>query len=446
MTDITLDIIPQRSALLEGHATEIHTLVRVRAPRNPDTAEHQRPPLNLALVLDRSGSMRGQPIAEAKRCAYYIVDKLTAQDRLALVAYDDTIDLVVPSQPVTDKDRIKSAISEIHSRGLTDLHGGWLRGATENMHADVGKEFISRVLLLSDGQANQGVTAAAEIARDCSDMAEQGVSTSTYGLGQSFNEDLMVQMAEAGGGQSYYGETAEDLMDPFQEEFSLLANTCARQLQLALQVPEGVSLEVMNDYRRLEDGRWQLRDLAYEGEVWALVKLVVPAHIEPEQAGNALKVLNATLQFVENEAEAPTELNATLWLPRVPAAAWNAIVEAETVVARIQEIRVAQLQRQVREAAMREDWIGVDNCMGMALVEAKDNAWVKESLASLRGYAKQRDSARMAKEARYSSDKLTKRMASQDEEVTQYNQSDEYLKPAYLRKKREQGRRIDHDD
>jgi Ca-activated chloride channel family protein len=95
---------------------------------------------------------------------------------------------------------------------------------------------LKRVILLSDGQANEGLTDAAAIAAQCAEWAARGVTTSTYGLGNSFNEELMVAMARAGGGNHYYGDTAEDLMDPFQQELELLGNLCLRDLRLSAAV------------------------------------------------------------------------------------------------------------------------------------------------------------------------------------------------------------------
>ena len=201
MTDITFDIVAQRSALIEGHNTEIHAMVRVRAPEMPGQEESKRRPLNLALVLDRSGSMHGKPLAEAKRCAEFVVDSLDQHDFISIVAYDYKVTVVVPSQRVVNKTLLKQAIASIYEGGSTALFDGWHSGAEESLGAGVGHEFISRVLLISDGWANVGLTRASEIARYCAQMAEQGISTSTYGLGHHFNEDLMVEMARAGAGQ-----------------------------------------------------------------------------------------------------------------------------------------------------------------------------------------------------------------------------------------------------
>lgn len=139
---------------------------------------------------------------------------------------------------------------------------------------------LKRVILLSDGQANQGLTDAAEIAIQCARWATHGVTTSTYGLGRNFNEELMIAMARAGGGSSYYGDTAEDLMEPFERELELLGNLCLRELRLAVQVPEGVEVQVLNDLPRT-DGQWHLSDLAWGAEAWAVLRLKVPAMLLP---------------------------------------------------------------------------------------------------------------------------------------------------------------------
>jgi Ca-activated chloride channel family protein len=110
-------------------------------------------------------------------------------------------------------------------------------------------------------------------------MADAGVGTSTYGLGQGFNEELMTAMARAGRGNAYYGQTAEDLMDPFREEFDLMSALCARRLRLAVAPARGVRVEILNQYRTDAEGRTMLLDLAYGGEAWAVMRLTVPCSV-----------------------------------------------------------------------------------------------------------------------------------------------------------------------
>lgn len=445
MTDIKFDILPQRSALLAEHHTEVFALVRAQAPSRPQDSENDRMPLNLSLVLDRSGSMSGKPLEEAKCCAAYIVDQLDSRDRVSLVAYDNRVDVLIPSTPVTDKAGLKRVIDGIYSGGSTDLYGGWEEGAKQCLIA-AGSDCLSRVLLLSDGCANHGLTRPEEVAPFLAEMLEAGVSTSTYGLGHHFNEELMVEMAKAGSGQSYYGESAEDLLDPFQEEFSLMSALCARRVKLTLSAPIGVTFELLNDYRHLTGTTWQMPDLAYDGEAWALVKLNVSNDIPPDGTTGDIEVLRAFISYTDVESDAPDTRSYTLRLPRIDASAWAAIAMDERVTGRVQEIRVAQLQTEVREAALRRDWDSVDRLVAQAEEEAGDNAWVKESLQTLKRYARRRDRERMSKEAMYMSRKMSHRLAEHDEDSRTYFQDVESSKAGYLRKKREQGKRMDRPD
>jgi len=104
------------------------------------------------------------------------------------------------------------------------------------------------VILLSDGCANHGLLDHDQIYAQCAELARAGVSTSTYGLGHGFNEELMIGMARHGQGSSYYGQTADDLMDPFREEFELLNALCARRLRLEIAPAAGVKAKMLNDY------------------------------------------------------------------------------------------------------------------------------------------------------------------------------------------------------
>ena len=139
MTDIKFDILPQRSAVMAGHNTDVFALVRAQAPSRATGKDNNRMPLNLSLVLDRSGSMSGKPLEEAKRCAAYIVDQLDSRDRVSVVVYDNRVDVLVPSAQVTDKAQIKRIISSIHSGGSTNLYGGWEEGVKQCLIAAEGE-------------------------------------------------------------------------------------------------------------------------------------------------------------------------------------------------------------------------------------------------------------------------------------------------------------------
>ncbi|MEH6626577.1 MAG: VWA domain-containing protein [Motiliproteus sp.] len=432
MENITVSIVPQKAGLISNSNNVVNALVRIEAPDMPTTPV-ERAPLNLALVLDRSGSMNGQPMMEAVRCARYVVDHLQQQDRCAIVIYDNEVEVIVPSQHVSDKKVFHRALERVESRGMTALHDGWLAGAEQTaLHPSV--DALSRVMLISDGGANAGLTDPQAIAEHCRELASAGVTTSTYGLGQHFNEDLMATMASAGNGNAYYGESAEDLIDPFREEFDLLSNLFATNIELQLEAPAEIQLKVLNGYKKLDNGAYQIPSLAYGGEVWAMIEMQVPRGYFDGLMSVSVK---ATGQAGVQMAGSATLAD----LPILAAADYDALQPNALATARKQEVMVADYQRRAREASLKGDWAAVDILIEEATELAEDNEWLGDSLNSLRRYSLNRDGARFSKEAMYSSSKLSSRVADKYEERASYCRTMEDSKPAFLRRKMEQGKR-----
>jgi Ca-activated chloride channel family protein len=270
-------------------------------------------------------------------------------------------------------------------------------------------------------------------------LTESGVSTSTYGLGASFNEELLSAMADAGGGQAYYGETAEDLLDPFREEFDLLSAMCGCKLRLRLDPSRGVSVRVLNDYRADAEGRSILPDLAYGSVAWALLKVRVPASLAAESPGGTLHILSACVEYEDGEGRSRQTEPAHLRLTPLPAAAYADVAQDDTVVARAREIRAAELLQEARTAAQRHDWEAVDSLLASARAEAGENEWVAATISALQEYASLRDQARFSKEAYFASRKKRMRLAEPNESSA-YLPDREALKPGYARRKPRQGK------
>ncbi len=435
MTDFTL--AAQRPALLKGFDNEFHILAKLKAPERPEDTR-ERKPLNLSIVIDRSGSMSGQPLEEAKKCASMIVNSLKGTDRISVITYDDNANIIVSSTKAVHKTEILRAIERIRSGGMTDLHSGWLLAA-EQVARYKTENSINRVLLLSDGMANTGLTDQYEINSQCSELAETGVTTSTYGLGEHFNERLMVEMGRAGRGQSYYGQKVEDLEDPFREEFDLLSNTIASKLEIFVEYPDFVKLELLNNYNG-RDPLWKMPDLAYGGEAWALFKLTIKEG--DLQRSGRVDILRSHISYEDINGERVQTPIRSIRLRPVNENAFGALVEDPVIRTRIQEVRAASLQDVAREAADRGDWGAVEVAIKQAEEEAIDNAWIRENLKSLRRYAAIRERNAFSKEAMYSADKFRSRLSSSIENSRDYSVDEENIKPMYLRRKEERGKRM----
>jgi Ca-activated chloride channel homolog len=215
-----IELIVERGALPEGGGT-VRALLTAYVDFPP--FDRDRDPLSVALVIDRSGSMSGEPLHYAKRAAITAVTALVDGDRVAVVTYDSEVRAIVPSTAVTaDRSAIVRAIEHVDSGGNTALHAGWVEGCTQVLTAPVASG-LGRVVLLSDGQANAGITDPAQIADDVHRLTADGVTTSAIGLGRSFNENLMRAIADAGAGRYAFVETPDQLEEFFAMELAGLS-------------------------------------------------------------------------------------------------------------------------------------------------------------------------------------------------------------------------------
>jgi Ca-activated chloride channel family protein len=430
---LKLSLVPLRQAIANTDKASVDILVRVAGP-DQALEGARRQTLNLALVLDRSGSMSGQAFHEAQQCAVEVVRKLGPDDYVSVVAYDDEVELVWRASRVTDPEAIVRKILAIQVGGSTALYDGWLAGA-EQASINQRKADVSRVLLLSDGGANFGLTDPFEISQACGRMADVGVSTSTYGLGHHFNEQLMSAMAEAGRGNAYYGATAADLKDPFEAEFDLLRALAGRSVQVMLSSPHG-AVDVLNTYAKV-DGYWQLPDVPFGGEAWLLARLTLTGR---RQVGERVGVGASLRYLIEGERQGTEGVDLRLQV--VAPEDLGHFPEDSTVARRSVEVGFARLQERARDAARDRDWESVERLISQARELAAGHDWLAASLASLEGYARLRDEEAFAKEAHYRSRKLMARVAASAEDEGQWSIVAEQSQPSYLRRKQEEGKAL----
>lgn len=243
--------------------------------------KRERAPVNVALVLDRSGSMGGRKIELASQAVERALQMLRPTDRFSLVVYDDRVDVVVESTPATPEavNNAMRRMRDVGARGSTDLGGGWLRGC-EQVAAHAVPDSVSRALLLTDGLANVGITDPSELNRHADELRQRGVATSTFGVGEDFDERLLQSMADRGGGHFYYIERPEQIVDLLTSELGETLEVVARDVALDVTPPGGARAQALNAVRTspTKSGlRCELGDLVSNQEVSLLLAVEFPS-------------------------------------------------------------------------------------------------------------------------------------------------------------------------
>lgn len=234
-----------RSRVLSGVEQDLFVLVKLNVPDSVVNNNAVRTDLTLSMVIDRSGSMSGDKLSYVKEAANHVVDNLSARDKLGIVEYDDKVNTLWPLRKVESAEMVKNLISSLSARGSTNLYGGLAEGVKQVQNAYYSDN-INRVILLSDGLANQGVTDPNEISRRVAEASRAGITVSTIGVGVNYNEDLMQSIAENGRGNYYFIEDPTQMTSIFTEELNSMFKTVAKDLKMTFKQSETInSVEVI---------------------------------------------------------------------------------------------------------------------------------------------------------------------------------------------------------
>jgi Ca-activated chloride channel family protein len=234
---VQLKIEAGQEALLAGSTQRLFIKVGLEGIAPPK--DQERAPINVALVLDRSGSMSGEKIENARQAALAALEYLNNRDTIALVTYDDKVDVPFAAAQLENKAAVQRAIRKIDTGGMTALFAGVSEGANQ-LKRFLDRERINRIVLISDGLANVGPDTPEELGSLGRKLAQKRISISTIGLGLRYNEDLMMRLADASDGNHAFVEDAEQLAGIFRKEFGELGTVVAQAATVIIQCEEGV--------------------------------------------------------------------------------------------------------------------------------------------------------------------------------------------------------------
>ena len=300
--DLDRAVLPAESS---GRAIIKICLDGVRRPRHD-----VRPPVNLALVIDRSGSMGGEKLEKAKEAAREMLRHLSSDDIFSLVAFESGVQTLIGAQPVGDGRAIERAIDSIVAGGSTALFAGVSQGASEVREYIESGRYVNRIVLLSDGIANVGPSSPEELGRLGAALVKEGISVTTVGLGLGYNEDLMTQLAQRSDGNTYFVESSGDLPRIFAAELGDVLNVVARRVVVEIEFPVGV--RPLNFIGREGVIRGQKAELTlnqlYGGqEKFALVE----AEVTPPESGTESEIARARVSYDDTLTQRNITLTAT---------------------------------------------------------------------------------------------------------------------------------------
>ena len=293
---MTFNVQTDRTRIRTTGKSTRYVLLSFTAPESPTNGK--RDPVNVAFVIDRSGSMGGSKIELARDAVVQALRMLKASDRFSVVAYDDQVDVLVPST-LASSEAIRNAIAgvqRLQARGSTDLSGGWLKGC-EEIAQHLQESQVARCILLTDGLANHGITDQGELARHAEQLRARGISTSTIGLGVDFNERMLESLSRAGGGHFYYVETAIQIGDCLTSELGEALEIVARDVAIVAKFDEGIDVTTLNRFpvRQEPGGRVSVRlgDLTSRQDVSVVLKVTFPKGDEKATAAVVFEVMDA---------------------------------------------------------------------------------------------------------------------------------------------------------
>jgi len=277
--------------------------------RSRDLDTDRRIPINLALVIDTSGSMEGQPIEDARAASLALLNMLRPGDRLSVVTFGSSTNVLVPSEPLRRRGlvRLRERIAEMSAQGTTDLGGG-LQAGLQQVMAHLDDSGINRVVLLSDGVPNdatpiEGLAGAA---------GQRGVPIIALGLGLDYDEILLGRMAQLSGGRYHYIEDSNRVAEVFQSEVLRLQRVVARNTILNVMPGPGVSIETVIGQEVTRNGRGvqlSLGELADGDEREFVVQLVTPER----RVGANVELFDAVVSY-SDAIEASGTIESRLFL------------------------------------------------------------------------------------------------------------------------------------
>jgi Ca-activated chloride channel family protein len=375
-------------------------------------------PLNLSLVLDKSGSMQGKKIENLRQAAKLVVERLAPQDTISIVAFSDRKYLIAESQPVSDKEELKRRIERIRDGGGTAISGGLGQGLAE-LDKALSPDRVSRILLLTDGQ-----TFGDE--KQCLNQAKQagtkGIVVNALGLGDDWNEDLLDDIAAASGGVADFIDSPDRIVEFFERAVKSMQDTVVQNAQIVLRLANGVTprqvwqvLPMISNlgYRPLSDRDVQVA--LGELEKGQPRSLLVELLVGPRPAGS-YRLAQAEVSYdVPGLKLAGEKVKADILIEFTADTAKAKSYDAD-VMNIVEKVTAFKLQTRALEEAKMGNVAGASQKLRAAatrLLEMGEDELAKSALEEAENLEKSGQmSARGTKKLRYETRKLTQRLSS----------------------------------
>lgn len=352
---VQLDVAMGQPVLAAGKKNTTYVKVGLTGFTLP--RQEERPPANVVLVLDKSGSMAGDKIQHARQAAIAALDRLDARDIVSVIAFDQNVEVVLPATKLTDKALVQKAIERIESGGETALFGGVSKAAAE-ARKFLDRQHVNRLILLSDGQANVGPSSPRELGELGQSFRKEGLAVSTLGLGSDYNEDLMAELARRSDGNHYYIKSASELEKVFKHEFGDVVSVVAQEVSVQIKCAEGIRpVRVLGKDAEIsgQNVTVQLNQIYSEQEKSIILEVEVPS----SEAGQAREIATTTVTYANMATKTTEKL-------------------ANTVSATF-SAKAAEIEKAENPKVMVECVVSVGNWMNCQATDARDQGKIEEA-------------------------------------------------------------------